>query len=412
MFILKIIILTSGSRGDIQPLLALAIKLKSLGHEITFCASKNFETWIKSYDLNYKEFGSNIQKVAEDNAELIGGRPLKLFKLILEIIQHEMKLQYEQLLELLKDVDIVIGSSIQLSADFVTKGFNIPYFYFAYAPTLIPSNYHPPITIPFDISNNFANKILWTINDKMWNLAVKKQTNFYRKKLKLDPINNFWDPIRYADKNIILASPPELAPLPPDLLGRISQTSTLFHFTNEKIPLELEKFLDDDKPIVYVGFGSMTDHDPEKTTDFILETLKKVDIKIVLSKGWSNLGDNIKSNSNVLIINDISHHLFFNKLSAVVHHGGAGTTATTALSGVPQIIIPHLLDQYYWAKRIKKLSIGVSNFNKNKLNSDILSNSIKEVIKNKDFKRNATILRNQLLLRDGLEESCNIILGN
>lgn len=406
---LKILVLTSGSRGDIQPLLALSIRLKSLGHEIIFGASKNFENWVKNSNLTYQEFGSDIQKIAEDNAEIVGGKPIKLLRFILALIQNELDLQYNQLLELIKGVDIVIGSSIQLSADFVTKGFNIPYFYFVYAPPLLYSKYHPPITIPFDISNTTINKFLWVINDKLWNLAVKKQCNDYRKKLNLPPLENFLDPLRDGGKNIILASPSDLSPLPKDISEKISQTSTLYHFTDEKIPVELESFLDDDKPIVYVGFGSMTDPNPEKTTDFILDTIKKAEVKIVLSKGWANLGNKITNNSEIIVVGDVSHHLFFNKLSAVVHHGGAGTTGTTALAGTPQIIIPHLLDQYYWAKRIKNLSIGVGSFNKNKLNSENLSKAIKEVVQNKEFKANALDLRKKLLVRDGIEKSIKAI---
>lgn len=392
--------------------MALALKLKSLGHETIFCSSKNFEKWVTSVNLTYKEFGSDIQKVAQDNAELVGGKPIKLFKFILTILEQELKLQFEQLITLLDGVDIVVGASIQLVAEFVTKAFNIPYFFIAYAPTLIPSSYHPPITIPFDISNNLVNNSLWWINDKLWNIAIKKQANFYRKKLKLKPIENFLDPLRELKNNLILSSYPELAPLPPDLSGKISQTGTLFYFTDEKMPQQLEKFLDDDKPIIYVGFGSMTDHEPDKTTDLIVNITKKSDVKIVLSKGWANLGNGFTNNENIMVINDISHHILFPKLSAIIHHGGAGTTSVGALAGTPQIIIPHLMDQYYWGKRINTLGLGPKSISKNKLNSDNLSKSINETIKNKDFKNNAIRLKNQLLLRDGLTEASNIIVQN
>lgn len=178
------------------------------------------------------------------------------------------------------------------------------------------------------------------------------------------------------------------------------------------MPEQLERFLDDDKPIIYVGFGSMTDHEPDKTTELIVNITKKSDVKIVLSKGWANLGNGFTDNENIMVISDISHHILFPKLSAIIHHGGAGTTSVSALAGTPQIIIPHLMDQYYWGKRINTLGLGPKAISKNKLSSDNLSKAINETIKNKDFKNNAIRLRNQLLLRDGLTEASNIIVQN
>jgi vancomycin aglycone glucosyltransferase len=106
-----------------------------------------------------------------------------------------------------------------------------------------------------------------------------------------------------------------------------------------------------------VGFGSMTDPDPGSTTRRLLDAIAGLGVRAVLSRGWAGLGDGPMP-EDVFVTGPVSHAHLFPHVAVVVHHGGAGTTTTAARAGVPQVVVPHVLDQYYWAKRVADLGLG------------------------------------------------------
>jgi len=120
----------------------------------------------------------------------------------------------------------------------------------------------------------------------------------------------------------------------------------LHPFEPGPLPEKLEAFLDAGEPPVYVGFGSMTDPDPAAATRVVLEAVARAGVRAVLSRGWAGLGG-VPLPSEVMEIGPVSHASLFARVAAVVHHGGAGTTTTAARAGAPQILVPHILDQFH-----------------------------------------------------------------
>src|SRR5207248_1968448 len=113
----------------------------------------------------------------------------------------------------------------------------------------------------------------------------------------------------------------------------------------------LEQFLGAGETPVYIGFGSMVDPDPEGTNAIIAEAIERVGCRAIVSSGWAGLGQR-EPHPRIHVIGPTPHAALFPRVAAVVHHGGAGTTHAAALAGVPQVIVPHLLDQFGWAHRI------------------------------------------------------------
>jgi vancomycin aglycone glucosyltransferase len=179
----------------------------------------------------------------------------------------------------------------------------------------------------------------------------------------------------------LLAADPLLGPAPADTDLAIEALGCLHPFAPEPLPAKLEAFLQAGEPPVYVGFGSMTDPAPEATTRIVLDAIAMTGCRAVLCEGWAGLGVGALP-EDVCVVGSVSHAALFPRVAAVAHHGGAGTTTTAARAGVPQIVIPHVLDQFYWAKRVQTLGLGPPPLRRSRLDVASLTALLREVVGN------------------------------
>jgi UDP:flavonoid glycosyltransferase YjiC (YdhE family) len=131
------------------------------------------------------------------------------------------------------------------------------------------------------------------------------------------------------------------------------------------------------------------------------ETLSRLRVRAIISRGWADYISQEKT-PDIFFAGQLPHEKLFPRVAAVIHHGGAGTTHTAARAGVPQLLIPHLLDQFYWAERIHKLSIGPAALPRSKLTTERLTAAIREAIDNTAIRKNAAQLSKRLLKEDGI----------
>jgi vancomycin aglycone glucosyltransferase len=173
----------------------------------------------------------------------------------------------------------------------------------------------------------------------------------------------------------VLAAEELLGPPPQDLCDRIRVIGCLHPFEPAPLPEKLDAFLSAGEPPVYLGFGSMTDPDPAAATRLVLDAVQRAGVRAVLSAGWAGLG-NAPLPDTVMVVGPVSHAALFRRVSAVVHHGGAGTTTTAARAGAPQILVPHVLDQFHWAERVRRLGLGPPALPRRKLRAEQLACAI------------------------------------
>ena len=155
-----------------------------------------------------------------------------------------------------------------------------------------------------------------------------------------------------------LAADPLLGPAFPLTGMEVVQTGAWMISDEAPLPAELEEFLANGEPPIYLGFGSMRASD--QTARVLIEAARALGLRSILSQGWAGLmpGDTGPAD-DCLSIGDVDHAKLFPRMAAIVHHGGAGTTHTAARAGTPQVIIPHNYDQFYWAHRVQELGAGV-----------------------------------------------------
>jgi vancomycin aglycone glucosyltransferase len=170
----------------------------------------------------------------------------------------------------------------------------------------------------------------------------------------------------------------------------------------DPLPEKLEQFLAAGPAPVYFGFGSMPDHDPRATTELLLAVAERVGCRALISRGWAELGEAALP-EHVMAVGDVSHARLFPRTAAVVHHGGAGTTHSAARAGVPQIVVPHLLDQFYFARRVHELGVATPAIARRKLTVSRLAERVSALLDHELLAERAAELGRRLAALDPAE---------
>lgn len=390
-------------------MLAQALALRARGHEVTLAAPPNFRDWLKGYGFEAPPFGHDFQSMVDELAHTLGDRPLLMLRTVLGLLRETLELQYREAQELVPGHDLAFGGGAQLAANLVCEGLGVPFGFIAYAPQLLPSKHHAPLFMPVQLPlpaslAPHANRLLWALNEQLWDRVLLRAGNRIRAGYGLPPLGSFWDQMRNPRTRLILATDPALSPLPPDL-GHVFQPGFLqMPPQDASLPPELETLLGDDRPTLYLGFGSMGDPDPATTTRLINEAARLAGARVLLSSGWAGLG--AIGAENVHRIGSVPHQALFPRLAGVIHHGGAGTTAAAATAGVPQMAVPHLMDQYYWGHRIAAETLGPPPLARGQLSARALAKTMRLLIETAAYRQSAARMGEALRARDGTAAFC------
>jgi vancomycin aglycone glucosyltransferase len=270
---------------------------------------------------------------------------------------------------------ILAGGALQVATRSVAEKMQILYVFAAYCPAVLPSRRYPPAKMggsyPFDLPEE-ENEALWEKNAQEFEI-FSAVLNEERKKAGLEPVSGVRDHIFTARP--WLAADPALAPVYPLPGMEVVQTGAWVLTDPDPLPEPLEEFLAAGAPPVYLGFGSMRASD--QTGQVLVEAVRSLGRRAILSQGWANLESGALGD-DLLMIGDVSHARLFPRLAAIVHHGGGGTTTSAALAGRPQVIVPHNYDQFYWAERVQRLSVGVSGPARDELSVDGLAKALEK----------------------------------
>jgi len=190
------------------------------------------------------------------------------------------------------------------------------------------------------------------------NAVFGAPVNAYRASLGLPAVDNVRDYV--STDHPWLAADPTLAPWPEPADLHVVQTGAWILPDERPLPEELEAFLDAGAPPVYVSFGSMPLREAEEVAQAVVEAVRAHGRRVLLGKGWADLAL-IDDQDDCLAVGEVNQQALFGRVAAVVHHGGAGITTTAARAGAPQVVIPQMADQPYWAGRVAGLGIGTAH---------------------------------------------------
>lgn len=337
---MRILISSVGTRGDVQPAIALALALRELDCEARLCVPPNFVAWAQNLWFEARPIGM----------EMRAPRPGEPPPVIPDLIAD----QFDTVASAAEGCDLIVGAGVhQYAARSVAQLRGMPFIDAVYAPTSLPS----PDLAPAGPITGAASDIsgLWAESRRAWNSRSLERVNINRARLGLEPIDDVMGHI--LGDRVLLAADPLLGPAPATPSLEVVQTGAWLLEDVAPLDPRVEAFLDAGDPPIYLGLGSMPA--PPATSSLLVEAARTVGRRIILAKGWAGL-EPIEEATDCLTIDEVNQQHLFPRLAAVVHHGGAGTTTAAARAGVPQVITPMFSDQFYWGRRIGELGIGAA----------------------------------------------------
>ncbi|CAO2834094.1 unnamed protein product [Amaranthus hypochondriacus] len=383
---LNIVLLVVGTRGDVQPFLAIAKRLQEFGHHVRLATHSNFRGFVKSAGVEFYPLGGDPRVLAgymARNKGLIPSSPGEI-----SIQRKQLNAIIESLLPACTKPDIETGVSFRAQAIIanppayghvhVAEALGVPlhiFFTMPWTPTYeFP---HPLARVP----QSYGNWLSYIIVDLLIWWSIRSYINDFRKrKLNLPPIAYFSMyhgslshlPTGYMWSPNVVPKPKDWGPLV-DVVGYCFLNLGSNYCPKGEFAEWMKK---GDKPI-YIGFGSMPLEDPCKTTRIIMEALKDTGQRGILDRGWGDLGVLSEVPDHIFLLENCPHDWLFPQCSAVVHHGGAGTTATGLRAGCPTTIVPFFGDQFFWGDRIHQKGLGPEPIPIAQLSVDALSSAIR-----------------------------------
>lgn len=243
--------------------------------------------------------------------------------------------------------------------------------------------------------------------------GFRSADNLTRKQVLNLPAASFWGPYN-ADQvhqcPILYGFSPLVIPPPSDWDTNTHVTGFWYldQVEDWTPPPDLMEFLEAGSPPIYVGFGSMSSRKPEETADLILSALEQTKQRAVMLSGWRGL-QKADLPDSVFMVDSVPFSWLFPRVAAVVHHGGAGTTAYGLRAGVPSIVVPFFADQPFWGYCVAKLGVGPKPIPRRKLTVERLAKAIQEAVKDEAMRQRAADLGSKIQAEDGVARAVAII---
>jgi sterol 3beta-glucosyltransferase len=401
---LRVTCLTIGSRGDVQPYIALCKGLLAEGHKPKIATHAEFGPWVEKHGIAF---------------EAIDGDPAELMRICVEngmftySFLKEASSKFRGWIDELlisawracQDSDILIESPSAMAGIHIAEALGIPYFRAFTMPWTRTRAYPHAFAVPEHKIGGAYNYFSYVMFDNVFWKAIAGQINRWRKK-QLGLRSTNLDKMQPNKVPFLYNFSPHVVVPPLDYSDWVRVTGYWFldEANDWSPPEELTDFIAqaraDGKKLVYIGFGSIVVSDPAALTRTVVESVLKADVRCILSKGWSDrLGDpaalktEVPLPSEIYQIKSAPHDWLFAQIDAAVHHGGAGTTGASLRAGLPTIIKPFFGDQYFFGSRVEDLGVGICL---KKVNVSVFSRALWEATHSERIIVKARVLGKQI----------------
>ena len=402
---MKIVLATFGSRGDVQPMLALSLALQSAGHDVRLAAPPEKGEWVRQLGCPFEPLGDNVTAFIDTMKD---AHSIRWLVDSMRYLRKEFMSQFHLFPRIIHGADLVVGASLVGALSSVAESMGIPYRFVAFSPSMLPSSHHPSPFCKHQAFPEYYNRMTWRMGKMLNRLFLTALVNGGRKKLGLQPVEDAWPNI--LGQRVMVASDSAISSVPPDVEHAVTQTGYLHLDQPDQHFEALEVFLNSGPPPIYAGFGSMPKKVQMDNVSIIVNAARSAGSRVVIAKFWEEPSTFSRSR-DVFFINNYPHLKLFPRMAGVIHHGGAGTTAASAACGVPQIVVPHLLDQYYWGHQVQQSGLGPKPIWRHRITSRKLAGAIREVLSNDLMRQKAKQVSRMIDRHNSLDMAVREVLA-
>ncbi len=407
---MRITILALGSRGDVQPYVSLGKGLTGAGHHVRVATFETFRDMVIEQGLGFHPVTGDAQallQIASQHNMTSTRNPFKVMKAVMRSygsIVDDYVAAFSS--DALNDSDAILNQlpGGLFGVDLAEK-LRIPYLTVSVIP-LTPTHAFPSPLLASQSLGGFFNIQSYYFSAQLLWWFFRPKIREFRRKLRLaDPPRLF----KWVDSPVINGFSPQVIPRPADWGSQVHITGYWRLDEAEwQPPDDLVSFVEAGAPPVFIGFGSMIAPDPDALTKTLLEAVQRSGQRAVISKGWANLGG-VALPENIFLVDYAPYHWLFPRMSAVIHHGGSGTTGLALQSGVPSMVVAFGADQAFWGERTRKLGCGVASIPVKQLSVENLTASIQALTTNKRLREQARNLGQLLTAEKGIENAVQVI---
>jgi len=408
----RIRVITIGSQGDVRPYVALGAGLRAAGHDVRILTHRSFEPLVREHRLDFAPVSGDPREMA-DNRQLRalhddGRNVLRWWRTFNDVDAPLMRQRLRDCWEGCRDAEVIVVSILPYLLGYgIAEKLQVPLvraFYFPVSPTGSYPVELVPDWLPLGERLNRATysaqrQVLWQIA-RPWISRAYSDVLGIQKVARLEPFGQ----LDRQQQLLLYCYSPAVAPPPPDWGSWIDVTGYWFldRSTDWTPPAALEAFLADGPPPVYIGgFGNMTNRDPSELAKTVARALAQSERRAIVLTGWGGLPVS-ELPRNIFSIDWIPFDWLLPRVAAVVHHGGAGTTAAGLRAGRPTVIIPFFLDQFFWGKRVFELGVGPRPIPRKRLEVDALARAILTTTTDSDMQARAAALAARIRAENGV----------
>jgi sterol 3beta-glucosyltransferase len=408
---MNILILTVGSRGDVQPFVALGLGLKAAGYSVRFATSPLFEDFVRSYGFDFAPVDDAVNQLdsADARAAMEGkGRGLALIREVIPMVRRMLDDEWAAA----QGTDAIIYHPKSVGGIHIAEKLNISVIMSIPLPLFTPTREFAVPIVPTSRLGGWINRQSYKVTGLI-TLPYAGAINDWRRQIGLPPRSRFIGVANHSDGKpapVLYSVSEHVIPRPADWPEDAHLTGYWMLEPNAQWQpsKELTQFLEAGPAPVYIGFGSMAGKDPEKKARIVIEALAKTNQRGIIAAGWGGLQASDLPGS-ILMIHEAPHHWLFPRVASVVHHGGAGTTAAGLYAGKPSIICPFIADQPFWGRRVHELGVGPAPIVQSKLTSDNLAAAIQTTVSDESMRQKAAVLGEKLRVEDGVGNAVRLV---
>lgn len=408
----NILVLTYGTRGDVEPFVALALRFKERGHKPTLATAEQFGSWIASFGLDFEPLSNAaLDMIHCDDGKMVleGGsrwssRMAAGARLARKLGPLNAQLWTDAWRAAQKAMpNLILYHPKVFVAPHIAEALGVPAMLGVLQPMIVPTSAFPAAGLPHVRIPGY-NRATYSLVTLSYGAYRKSINQFRRLELGLPPVRRARDvltPPGASAIDVLHAISPLVVARPDDWPAHACMTGYWWLPPDQdyKPPKALKAFLEAGDPPVYVGLGSMTVRDPAAFGRLVVDAVKIAGVRGVIGTGWAGIAG---ETDDVIAVEDVPHSWLFPRMAAVAHHGGAGTTAAGFRAGVPTVICPFFGDQPGWGKRSLALGVGVPPIARNRLTPKGLAASITEAVRNPAIRARAQHLAADLEHEDGV----------